>query len=279
MSADLRARWRQLLSAPPPEVIAARQRLTDRAKRVAATLGGGVPASMDVVVAGSSFLSLYYLGVQSVLTQLEVAGRTRVERYAGASSGAQTPFQVLLTGEDSTVDCHLCYGLLCQEEQAGTARALWMMDVLWRELTDVMFAEPHVSHLHRLDGRMFVSVTHWGSGWKGVCNRNYSSFSGNPTLAREAFYATGAPLTKCNGYWSSDGGVTNNEPKFTADRPQLRPQLIVRPMKAGLPLRCAVQYTLEEGMRMIEKGQDDAARLFDEARVESLPSLNLSRTS
>ena len=124
---------------------------------------------------------------------------------------------------------------------------------------------------------MFVSVTHWGSGWKGVRNRNYSSFSGDPTLAREAFYATGAPLTKCNGYWSSDGGVTDNEPKFTdtADRPQL----IIRPMKAGLPLRCAVQYTLEEGMRMIEKGQDDAARLFDEARVESIPSLNLSRTT
>jgi len=105
--------WRAHLAKPPPAAVDSRKRLVARA---ASLVTEGTPSSaqlppdLDVVVAGSGFMSLYFLGVHSVLAALERAGQTRIHRYAGASSGAQTPFELSLIGEDATLDTYLSHG-------------------------------------------------------------------------------------------------------------------------------------------------------------------------
>lgn len=86
----------------------------------------------------------------------------------------------------------------------------------------------------------------------------------------KVFYATGTLLTRCNGRWSTDGGVTNNRPAFT-DAPN-RPQLLVEPAKSGLPLRMAFQFTVEQLVSAVKLGQDDAVRLWEAEEEEQLPA-------
>ena len=59
-----------------------------------------------------------------MLARLEMQGRVKIRRYAGASSGAQTPFQIVLYGESGVIDRHLAYGILCDKyiPTAGTVR-------------------------------------------------------------------------------------------------------------------------------------------------------------
>mmetsp|Transcript_27826 Transcript_27826/g.46293 ORF Transcript_27826/g.46293 Transcript_27826/m.46293 type:complete len:276 (+) Transcript_27826:177-1004(+) len=244
-------RFRECLHDPPAVVNAAVDSLLARADRVAASIPeAGRPDELDVVVAGSGFLSLYFLGVNTVLTRI-----SNVKRYAGASSGAQAPFQLLLTGERPTLTSYLVHGYLCSGQWLPSA--MLSADKHWRALgNDIIDANKH--ELGSLDGKCFVSVTHIFHG-----NAVYSRFSDNPELAKEAFYATGTLLTSCNGMWSTDGGVTRNEPIFS--EPQeggTRQQLVVRPVRASLPMRMAVGYTLEQAVHAIKYGQDDAARFF-----------------
>ena len=101
-----------------------------------------------------------------------------------------------------------------------------------------------------------MSVTHPFSAPHNVV---YSQYSSDPKLAAEIFYATGTLLTKCNGRWATDGGVSNNKPRFDDGA---RPALLVEPTSAGLPLSMAMRYTLQQAVDAVEKGQDDAASLF-----------------
>ena len=78
-------------------------------------------------------------------------------------------------------------------------------------------------------------------------------------IAAEVFYATGTAWTTCDGRWATDGGVTNGCPHFDDGA---RRALVVRPMKAGLSMRMAAQFSMAEGVAAIERGQDDAARFF-----------------
>ena len=211
-------RFREALRNPPPAVDAALEALLARASRVAASVPeAGRPDTLDVVVAGSGFLSLYFLGVNSILTRI-----SSVKRYSGASSGAQAPFQLLLTGERATLTSYLVHGYLCGTQWLGSA--MLSADRHWRALgADIV--EAHTHELASLDDRCFVSVTHLFHG-----NAVYSQFSNNPELAKEAFYATGTLLATCNGRWSTDGGVTRNEPYFSEPHAQeggVRQQLVV----------------------------------------------------
>ena len=83
-------------------------------------------------------------------------------------------------------------------------------------------------------------------------------------LAREAFYATGTLLAKCDGAWCTDGGVTAMCPLFEDRR---REQLVVCPTKSGLPLSTAVKYSLAQAVAAVEKGQDDMAGFLASAAV------------
>ena len=58
------------------------------------------------------------------------------------------------------------------------------------------------------------------------------------------------------GSWATDGGVTNNTPRFGDG---LRPALQVSPTKAGLPMSMVVRYSLAQAIDAIELGQRDAA--------------------
>lgn len=123
----------------------------------------------------AGFLSLYFLGVHSVLSRL-----TRCARFAGASSGGQAPLELLLAGEAATLDAYLAHGAVCG--QATAVRAVWAADRHWRAWGDAL-VEAHADRLPEIDGVCYVSVTHLG--WRGVTNTVYSRFGGNPTLAKE----------------------------------------------------------------------------------------------
>ena len=56
--------------------------------------------------------------------------------------------------------------------------------------------------------------------------------------------------------------MTNGCPHFDDGA---RRALVVRPMKAGLSMRMAAQFSMAEGVAAIERGQDDAARFFRRA--------------
>lgn len=86
----------------------------------------------------------------------------------------------------------------------------------------------------------------------------------------QVFYATGTLLTRCNGRWSTDGGVSNNGPAFT-DAPT-RPQLLVDPTKSGLPLRMAFQFTVEQFTAAVQLGQDDTVRLWEAQEGDQMPA-------
>ena len=201
-----------MLDSAPAEVVAERTRLTARAKDKAAACVAIEP-TFDCVVPGCGFFSLYYLGVQSVLAQLESSGRTKVERFSGASSGSQACFQVLLQGLESTMDAYLSHALLIERHAkgAGMARWAWLADVHWKAMGKRMIAK-HEHELNRLDGRMYTSVTHWMKGWKLTKNAIYTEYSHSAKFANEAFYATGTAFTRCNGYLSSDGDATHAGP-------------------------------------------------------------------
>ena len=245
---------------PPAAVVQERQRIQARAASlVEAMTSPALPASLDCVVAGSGFLSLYFLGVHSVLTALQKAGRLAVERYAGASSGAQTPFEIVLAGEDATLDTYLAHGLTADEHvpNASLVRSALNADRHWHKLGDWLI-DSHADSLHRLDGRVFVSVSMLS--WTGLRNVIFSQYStAGVGFCKEAYYATGTLLTRCNGGWATDGGVTNNKPLFS-DR--ARPQLLVQPTKSGLPLTMAMRYSFAQAVAAIERGQDEAIAFF-----------------
>ena len=260
------AQWTAWLDSLPSEAVAARTALLERAASIAPKFRPpSFPAEIDVVVAGSGFLALYYLGVQMVLSALEVKQQLTTHRYAGASSGAQTPFQLILSGLESTLDTHLALGLLYERfaPSAWQLTAVSYNDKLWNiVLRDHMLAK-HQEHLGRLDDRVFVSVAqlHW---W-GPKHVRYSKFSpaatgdadasAVPSVTREAFHATGTALTRCEGYLATDGGMVAMCPSFEDRR---HAQLLVKPLKAGLSLLLVNKFTLAAAVAAIERGQDDA---------------------
>ena len=90
--------------------------------------------------------------------------------------------------------------------------------------------------------------------WRGPRNVVYSKY---PTLdfAKRVFMSTGTLVTQLEGYYVTDGGVTNGCPLFDDGA---RPQLVVRPFRAGLPGSMAVGFSLAQGAAAVERGVDDA---------------------
>ena len=100
------ADWAAILESSPANVVEMRLEIEKRAAELCAPLLADAwpahrPTDLDVVVNGCGFLSTYFLGAHTVLDVLEKAGRVQLHRYAGASSGAMTPMELLVLGQVS----------------------------------------------------------------------------------------------------------------------------------------------------------------------------------
>eukprot|EP00808_Paulinella_micropora_P017858 g46446.t1 len=268
--------WLVWLDSPPPLARRLAAVLAARAQRLASAWLSreeqleqkGVaarrffPRDVDMVVSGSGFKALYYLGVMQVLESLVARGRLTFHRFAGGSSGAQTPCQILMTNLTNTVEVHLAYGLLCQRYTPGQnfARGGLNTERNWKQLTDWLFTR-HKGRLRELDGRMFLSVS--VLRWNGPQHVQHSQYSGQEELSRQAFYATGTVLAKYGPHWATDGGVSQFIPLFpTKDAP--RSQMVVQPLLSKqVPLSMVFHYNIEQALRAMWQGQDDIAAFLD----------------
>ena len=262
------AAWDELVggAAAPPAAVelcasarerAARELAARPAERLAA-----LPAELDVVVEASGFLVLHFLGVASVLERAPLA----VRRYAGASSGAMTPAELAVLGPERTLELYASYGALSDAHRAWSLPAsAWRADRHWRRLAGALFPDgadgDAAARAERaraaLDGVVHVSVTRLSL--RGAHNFVYAGYA-TPTLAREAYVATGTGLARCDGWWCTDGGVTNGTPLF---RDGARDQLVVRPTRLGEPMALAAGFGLEDARRLVRRGQDDMLAFLD----------------
>ena len=150
-------------------------------------------------------------------------------RYAGASSGAQAPFQQLLQGEAQTIDTHLAHGLLCDRAKLGLLRAIYYADAHWKALAGVLSARSANS---QLDGKMFVSVTQF-----------HALRPRNRPLRVSHGAARGRSLLR-DGHRLDDvrrpvGDGRRRDERLLLFDDGARRALVVRPMKAGLSMRMA----------------------------------------
>jgi hypothetical protein len=212
---------------------------------------------VDVVVQGSGFLSNYFLGVHTVLSRIP---SLRLHRYAGASSGAQVPYQILLDGEANAVQSYLAYGELLDTftHKLGLMGAMANADHDWHAYGKAMILR-NSENLKRLQGRMFVSLTKWTV--TGPAHMQVSDFT-DIKHAKSAFYATGTALHKVDGQYVSDGGGPGNQCPVFQDG--IRHQIVVQPVNAGISMSQVVRYSFQDAVAAIQKGQDDALRFLAE---------------
>lgn len=218
---------------------------------------------LDVIIAGSAFRVVWFLGVQMVLSRLEAAGLLRVHRYAGSSSGGKAAFQLLLTGEDSTVERYLSYGTLWNSmgRFKTVATLASSHDKLCKMEVEHM-VDSYTEQLSALDDRLAISVTKL---FPTPSRKLYTLFSDRPDVTKQVYRSTGLVYSTCDGFTAGDGGMV---PSGVAPRyeDQVRDQLIVFPAFTDVPF--TVTYTLEQGREAIELGQDEGLRFLTKAIEE-----------
>ena len=258
------AEWRAALESLSADAVEIRKALLARAHDLASAIparSGKAAIEVDVVVSGCGFLVNYFLGVHSVLAEIEARGDLTLCRYAGASSGAKTPVHLILAGDATTIDHHLAYGALCARRGGSTVHAAFRNDRCALVTLDHLFATCE-RQLPRLDGRAHICVAQ--HTWRGPRRVTLSRFCDDNLQTarqrlREYWHATGTLLTRVDGLgFCSDGGVAGNCPLFEDGA---RAQLLVQPQRRGLPKAMVFAYTPEQAVRAIEMGQDDAAEL------------------
>lgn len=238
--------WLRLIRSQSsvPEALAAKRR--DLLTRATEITEPSTIDEVDVVIGGSGFMALYYLGVHTVLQ----AAQIRIVRHAGASSGAMMAMELRVLGLEHVVDLYLAYGKLQSENAASTVVSAWRADRHWKMWAAALFEEE--AALAAINDTVHTSVTRLT--WRGLVNVVYSDY---PTLelVRSVYYATGTGLTCCDGYVCTDGGVTNGVPLFS-DR--VRAQFVVRPTKCGLPVEKVAKFDHHDVESFVRIGQDDA---------------------
>ena len=179
----------------------------------------GLPHEIDVIVAGSGFKCLYFLGVHQVLARLEMQGRVKIRRYAGASSGAQTPFQIVLYGEPGVIDRHLAYGILCDKyiPNAGTVHQVRCMKRHWMQWQDWMFGE-YSTNLTRVDGRVFVSVSILRR--RGLQHRAISHWSTDDDISYSAVSSSSTAMTHSDAIDENNTGHKRKPPSKNLPPPK-----------------------------------------------------------
>lgn len=279
-SAEESEQWLQLLESPSDTARTSTTAVLVRAERLASTVPRRrAPLALDIVISGCGFKVNYFLGVHSILSRLAERGCLELHRYAGSSSGAKTPFHILLAGEALALDHHLAYGELCERRGGSTLHAAMRNDRSALVTIDHLL-ERFESELPKLDGKAHICIAQ--HTWRGPRRVTLSRFCDDSISIvkqrlREIWHATGTLITRVEGYgWCSDGGMADNAPVFSDQR---RDQLLVQPQHHdGLPSSMVFAYTREEAMDAIAKGQDDAVKFLMSSQLDVLPSSDDGRT-
>ena len=261
--------WKQLLEAPPASAVELRQTLLARAD----TLSESVPClaaklEVDIVLSGCGFMVLYYLGVHSVLSRLEARGCAKLHRFAGASSGAKCPAQLILAGEALTMDHHLAYGELCERRGGSSIHAACRNDRCARVTTDYLIAH-YSRRLLDLDQRLFVCISQLTLlGPRRIVNSAFCDDKQPRVMqrVREALHATGTLLTRLEGRgWYSDGANSGNSAASlsTAFGDSPRDQLYCEPQRCGLPKSMIFAYSVQQAVDAVRTGQDEIMALLE----------------
>jgi len=224
---------------------------------------------VDIVVSGSSFLDRYYVGFRMVLDRLE-GKLVNVKRVSGASSGANTPFDMMLMGEEAALNKYLTFGLVGARfpyvYYGGVADQSY-----WQAAADWTFRSNHSSQLAQLDDKMhmWMSCTGhcdwWQVGGVGCDTSKVLSKFDNAEVTKMAYHATQnmypsvdvSPVhQRC-----SDGGAGRT---FSDG---LRPQITVSPTKALGNWGALKGYTMQEYADGVQAGQQAAIEFLRKGQV------------
>ena len=118
----------------------------------------GLPPEVDVVVEGCGFCALYFVGVHAVLSR---ARGCSLVRYAGASSGAMCPMELLCLGERRVLEIYMAMGLIHDRHPANPLSLAWRADAFWWRLSETIFSDE--SAREKVDDRVHAR----GSGVVG----------------------------------------------------------------------------------------------------------------
>jgi len=289
---DVQDTWIAYINSPPPSVQNLSRELLVRADHIAKVLedrGTMVPPSLDIVCSGGGMLSMYCVGAHSVLKSLERLNRTKVARMAGASGGGDFAFRAGIYS-DRTIAIEQNLALAQVEAEHPWAFSLpvvaMTVDDLWRILGHAIVDNP-ANNLTRLSDVAFLSITVLVPWPKTVVASRYTS----RTQAYEAFIGTGSCFILpsavsrleffYDGKLAFDGALLDCEPHFTDDHGW---QLVVSLDELDVENKDAIllgKYTIDEAVRLMEKGQDDVATLVrsfnQEQRVTRSPEVPAMR--
>ena len=275
-SGDVEDTWSQWMKNPP---LAARDAEAALAKEADLAVGKLMAkpvnplGDIDVVYSGGGNLDAYALGVSMVLSRLEQrsrGGALRVQRYAGASAGGMTAFELALKGEVLTVASKIAYHMLTEKsswwsrDQASHEKqmAKWMM-------------EKYKAELPLLDDKVYLALScfSFSSNFLEMVHK-YTS----PEQARKAFLITGA-MGFYEGKPCADGSSASGKKMTPLFKDHMRPQLIVNLMAWGDGLMKGVMKrnaTLYQ--ERISKGIAEAAEFFG-SRTSSNDEIAVSVTN
>ena len=164
----LDATWMNYLNNPPAAATQAATTLGNRADAIVAALKKDHAmarrtsslADIDAVISGGGNLDAYWFGARMVLSRLAATTNVTVHRRAGASAGGMLPFEIALKGEALTLEHHLAYGLLEQENPSSfnEITAGLRQDHHWRMMAPWMLNKWN-STLPSLDGKIFLALS------------------------------------------------------------------------------------------------------------------------
>ena len=163
----LDATWMNYLNNPPAAATQAATTLGNRADAIVAAKKDHAMArrtsslaDIDAVISGGGNLDAYWFGARMVLSRLAATTNVTVHRRAGASAGGMLPFEIALKGEALTLEHHLAYGLLEQENPSSfnEITAGLRQDHHWRMMAPWMLNKWN-STLPSLDGKIFLALS------------------------------------------------------------------------------------------------------------------------
>lgn len=258
--------WMSYLNAPPQDAIRIARNLSDRAD----TLADALPASLnvtgdfDVSISGGGDYDGYYMGLAMVFSRTK---NLRQHRFTGASAGGMMPFELVLKGENVTLLTHLSYGVLTKlypkhfsnEMLAGAVQDHhWRLMASWQTKT-------YTDSLASLDNKVFLALSCLDPILPKLVI--VSNFTSKGDQATHAFMATGTVLETYDGKVCSDGGAMSGPNMTPLFQDGLRPQIIVDLMHTGFPTSDVFKVVLDDYIKMIRLGQDEAVEFLRTGKV------------
>jgi len=178
------------------------------------------------------------------------------------------PFELLLKGENTTLLSHLSYGLLTKlypNHFSNQVMCGLVQDHHWRLMASWQTKTYADSLASSLDGKVFLAL----SCLEPILPKLVivSNFTAKSDQATHAFMATGTVLETYDGKVCSDGGATSGPNMTPLFQDGLRPQVIVDIMHTGFPGTDVFKVVLDDYIKMIQLGQDEAAEFLRTGKV------------